>query len=75
MRQRPDGFHSEKSVLRNCNSKKVSEAHIRERVRSDSFTSLLSVIEAAREPRVQFEFVATTRGLDFVAEVRGHPLH
>jgi quinol monooxygenase YgiN len=53
----------------------TTEAHIRERVRSDSFTSLLSVIEAAREPRVQFEFVATTRGLDFVAEVRGHPLH
>jgi quinol monooxygenase YgiN len=50
----------------------ASEADVRRRVRSDGFTSLLSVMEHAREaPHVQFDFVTTTRGLDFVAEVRG----
>jgi hypothetical protein len=50
----------------------ATEADIRQRVRSGSFTSLLSVMEYAREPPdVQFDFVTTTRGLDFVAEVRG----
>jgi hypothetical protein len=29
------------------------------------------MIESARDPRVQFDFVTTTRGLDYVAEVRG----
>ena len=49
-----------------------TEAHIRERVVSDAFTRLLSVIEASEErPRVQFDFVTRTRGLDYVAEVRG----
>jgi quinol monooxygenase YgiN len=47
-----------------------TEAHMRERVRSDRFTALLSVIETARDPQVHFDFVSTTRGLDFVAEVR-----
>ena len=32
-------------------------------------------MEHARDtPQVQFDFVTTTRGLDFVAEVRGEPL-
>jgi hypothetical protein len=49
----------------------ASEAAMRQRVRSSSFTSLLSLMEAAHEPpTVQFDFVTTTRGLDFVAEVR-----
>ena len=49
----------------------ASEADMRRRVRSDAFTSLLAVMEAARErPRVRFDFAATTRGLDYVAEVR-----
>ena len=49
----------------------ATEADVRRRVRSRSFTSLLAVMECAREPpKVQFDFVATTRGLDFVAEVR-----
>lgn len=47
-----------------------TEADMRRRVRSQAFTSLLEMVEAAREPRVQFDFVATTRGLDYVAEVR-----
>ena len=48
-----------------------TEADMRRRVRDDAFTSLLEMVEAARDPRVQFDFVATTRGLDYVAEVRG----
>jgi quinol monooxygenase YgiN len=40
-------------------------------VRSSRFTSLLAILESAHEPpRVQFDFVAATRGLDYVAEVR-----
>jgi quinol monooxygenase YgiN len=49
----------------------ASEATMRRRVQSDAFTSLLSVMEAAsRAPHVQFEFNATVRGLDYIAEVR-----
>ena len=44
---------------------------MRQRVRSSRFTSLLGVIESANEPpRVQFDFVMSTRGLDYVAQVR-----
>ena len=48
----------------------ATEADIRRRVRSDRFTSLLGVVESAQEPQVQFDFVSTTRGLEYVAEVR-----
>lgn len=49
----------------------ASEADMRRRVLSDRFTSLLAIMEAAREPpRVQFDFVTMTRGLDYVEEVR-----
>jgi quinol monooxygenase YgiN len=49
----------------------ATEAHMRARVQSDVFTRLLSVIEASEEqPRVQFDFVTKTRGLDYVEEVR-----
>jgi hypothetical protein len=52
----------------------VSEAAIRRRVRSDGFTSLLGVMETAKQaPRIHFDFVTTSRGLDYVAEVRGEP--
>jgi quinol monooxygenase YgiN len=51
----------------------ATEADMRRRVRSDSFTALLSIVESGREPRVQFDFVAATRGLDYIAEVRGAP--
>ncbi len=48
----------------------VTEADMRRRVRSASFTSLLAVVETAQQPQVQFDFVSTTRGLDYVEEVR-----
>jgi quinol monooxygenase YgiN len=48
-----------------------TEADMRQRVRSSKFTSLLGVIESAQEqPRVQFDFVTSTRGLDYVTQVR-----
>jgi len=53
----------------------ATEADIRRRIQSERFTSILSVIEAAQTPpRVQFDFVTTTRGLDYVAEVRQETL-
>jgi quinol monooxygenase YgiN len=49
----------------------ATEAHMRDRVQSDQFTRLLAVIEASeKQPRVQFDFVTITRGLDYVEEVR-----
>jgi quinol monooxygenase YgiN len=48
-----------------------TEADIRRRVGSERFTSVLALVESVREaPRVQFDFVSTTRGLDFVEEIR-----
>jgi quinol monooxygenase YgiN len=48
-----------------------TEAELRRRVTSPAFTSLLNLMESAEEaPRVQFDFVTRTRGLDYVAEVR-----
>ena len=52
----------------------TTEADIRRRVQSERFTSLLSILESARDPRVQFDFVTTTRGLDYVAQIRGEAL-
>ena len=49
----------------------ATEDAMRLRVRSERFTRLLEVLESAPEPpRVQFDFVTETRGLDYVAEVR-----
>jgi quinol monooxygenase YgiN len=48
----------------------ATEEDMRARVRSDRFTSLLSVVESAREATVHFDFVTKTRGLEYVAEVR-----
>jgi len=49
----------------------ATEDDLRRHVRSDRFTSLLGVLEAAAEPpRVQFDFINSTRGLDYVAEIR-----
>ena len=51
-----------------------TETDMRRRVRSDRFTSLLSVVESAvefaQEPQVLFDFVTTTRGLDYMEEAR-----
>jgi quinol monooxygenase YgiN len=52
----------------------TTEEDMRRRVQSDRFTSLLSIVESARDPRVQFDFVTITRGLDYVAQVRGEQL-
>ena len=50
----------------------ATEADMARRVRSDRFTSLLAVVESAEAPPVvQFDFVSRTRGLDYVAELRG----
>jgi hypothetical protein len=50
----------------------ADETSMLDRVRSGPFTSLLAVMEAAAEPpRVQFEFIARTRGLDYIADARG----
>ena len=49
----------------------ASEIDMRRRIRSDQFTSVLALMERSREaPDVQFDFVTTTRGLEYVAEVR-----
>jgi quinol monooxygenase YgiN len=48
-----------------------TEEDLRRRIRSDRFTSLLAIVESARDPQIQFDFVAMTRGLDYVVEVRG----
>ena len=48
----------------------TTEAAMRERVQSHAFTQLLAILESVRQPRVQFEFVTSTRGLDYLAEVR-----
>ena len=49
----------------------ASESAMRVRVRSERFTRLLEVLESSSAPpRVQFDFVTETRGLDYVAEVR-----
>lgn len=41
-------------------------------VYSDRFVRLLALMETAAEPpRLEFRFVTETRGLDYVAEVRG----
>ena len=54
----------------------ASEADMRQRVRSERFLWLLTLLESAIEPpTVHFDFVTATRGLDYVAEVRegGNP--
>jgi quinol monooxygenase YgiN len=49
-----------------------TEADTRRRVRSSEFTSLLAAVESGDQPPLlQFDFVTTMRGLDYVAEVRG----
>ena len=52
----------------------ATETDMRDRVVSEGFTRLLAVIEASEGlPQVQFNFVSKTRGLDYIAEVRGTP--
>lgn len=50
----------------------ATEAAMEARVKSDRFTQLLEVLEAAPvAPIVQFDFVARQAGLDYVEAVRG----
>lgn len=49
----------------------ATEADIRRRVGTKDFTLLLEMAETARDAWVQFDFITMTRGLDYVAEVRG----
>jgi quinol monooxygenase YgiN len=53
----------------------ASEADLRQHVRSARFISVLAIMEAAEDPRVQFDFVTSTRGLDYVAEVRSDTMN
>ena len=54
----------------------ATEPDLRRRVRSDRFTSLLAVMEAADEPpQVRVDFLSSTRGLDYIAEVRSVDEH
>ena len=53
----------------------VTEAQLRRHVQSPLFTSLLAVVESTgTQPRLQFDFVSHSRGLEYVAEVRGERL-
>ena len=48
-----------------------TEADMRQRVYSSTFTSLLGVIESAHQPPcVQFDFVTRTHGFEYVSQVR-----
>jgi quinol monooxygenase YgiN len=48
-----------------------NETDMRRRVQSERFTSVLAVLESAVEAHVQFDFVTESRGLEYIAEVRG----
>jgi len=60
------------STVRYCEDW-ATEDDLRRRVQSERFTSLLSVVEAAADAQVQFDFVNKTRGLDYVVELREQP--
>jgi quinol monooxygenase YgiN len=50
----------------------MTEHELERRIRSDRFTWLLAVMEASEQtPSIRFDFLASSRGLDYVAEVRG----
>lgn len=49
----------------------ASERAIENRVRSEAFTKVLEVLEAAAEaPHVEFDFVSRHQGLEYVEEIR-----
>ena len=48
----------------------ATEADVRRRLLSDRFTSILSVVESAVDADVRFDFVSSTRGLEYIVEVR-----
>jgi quinol monooxygenase YgiN len=49
----------------------ANERAIEHRVRSDAFTKVLEVLEAAADvPRVEFDFVSRHQGLEYVEQIR-----
>jgi quinol monooxygenase YgiN len=49
-----------------------TEEDLRHRLRSDTFSQLVTLIEdASRPPRIEFKLPGKTRGLDYAEEVRG----
>ena len=53
----------------------ASDEALRQHVQSPLFTSLLAIVESlGMPPRLQFDFVSHSRGLDYVAEVRGESI-
>jgi quinol monooxygenase YgiN len=49
----------------------LTEEDLRDRVRSDTFAQLVTLIEEATQPpRIEFALVDRTRGLDYLEEVR-----
>jgi hypothetical protein len=49
----------------------ANEPAMENRVRSDAFTKVLEVLEAAADvPRVEFDFVSRHQGLEYVEKVR-----
>jgi quinol monooxygenase YgiN len=49
----------------------ATEQDMQRRVRSDTFTSVLGIVEAAEKtPEVRFDFLSSTRGLDYITEIR-----
>jgi quinol monooxygenase YgiN len=50
----------------------ATEGDLQRRIRSKRFSSLLALLESAAEPpKVQFNFMTTVCGLEYVAAVRG----
>jgi quinol monooxygenase YgiN len=49
----------------------LTEEDLRERVRSDTFVQLVTLIEESTQPpRIEFALAHETRGLDYLEEVR-----
>ena|SRR5947207_10106870 len=49
----------------------LTEQDLRDRVRSDTFAQLVTLIEESTQPpRIEFALVDQTRGLDYLEEVR-----
>ena len=54
-----------------CEERWATERAMKTRVRSDAFTKVLQILEAAAErPCVEFDFVSRQEGLEYVEAVR-----
>ena len=53
-----------------------TEEDLRLRVNADTFVQLITLMEeSAQPPQIEFALARGTRGIEFVAEVRGGQLH